>query len=70
MTANVGNIDRLFRLVLGVILVAAPFVTGLAIFSGTLGTVISVIVGLVLLGTSAIKFCPLYRLLRMQTCPR
>ncbi len=68
MSHNVGNIDRIFRLVLGIVLLVAPFVSGLALFNSTTATVISVIVGLVLIATAAMKFCPLYRILGIQTC--
>ena len=65
MTLNVGTVDRLIRLILGVVLIAAPFVAG---FASTTATVIAVVVGLVLIGTAAMRFCPLYRLLGMSTC--
>jgi hypothetical protein len=68
MTANVGNIDRIFRIVLGLVLIAAPFVSGMGLFASTTATVVSVIVGLVMLGTSAMRFCPLYRIFGIQTC--
>lgn len=68
MTANVGSFDRLFRVVLGIVLLAAPFVSGMALFESGLATTLSVIVGLVMLGTSAMKFCPLYRIFGIRTC--
>ena len=68
MTPNVGSIDRLLRLLLGIVLIAAPFVSGMGLFASTLATVISVIAGLVLVGTSAMQFCPLYRVLGIRTC--
>ncbi len=68
MTANVGKIDRMLRLILGLVLLAAPFVSGMALFASGPATVISVILGLVMVGTSAMKFCPLYRILGIQTC--
>lgn len=68
MTMNLGKFDRVFRALLGIILLAAPFVSGLAIFNGTAATIISVLAGLVMLGTSAMKFCPLYRIFGIRTC--
>ena len=47
MTNNVGKIDRIFRLVLGIVLLAAPFVSGMALFQSGTATIISVIVGIV-----------------------
>jgi len=68
MTINLGNLDRIFRALLGIMLLAIPFVSGLAIFNATTATVISVVVGLIMLGTSAVKFCPLYRIFGIRTC--
>jgi len=68
MTANLGNIDRAVRLILGIVLLAAPFVSGLALFGSSVATIISVIAGLVMVGTSAMKFCPLYSLFGIRTC--
>jgi hypothetical protein len=60
MKTNVGGIDRILRLVLG-----------LALIGLTLGGVIGAWgwLGLVLVGTAAVGFCPLYPLLGLNTCP-
>lgn len=68
MTTNLGTIDRVFRLLLGIILLAAPFVSGLTMFTSSTATIIFVIAGLVMVGTSAMKFCPLYRIFGIRTC--
>jgi hypothetical protein len=68
MATNLGNIDRIIRLVLGIVLLAAPFVSGMALFDSTVATAISGIAGLVMLGTSSMKFCPLYRIFGIRTC--
>ncbi|SFT91251.1 YgaP family membrane protein [Sedimentitalea nanhaiensis] len=68
MTANLGTIDRIFRLALGIALLAAPFVSGLAIFESSTATMVSVIAGIVMVATSAMKFCPLYRIFGIRTC--
>jgi predicted benzoate:H+ symporter BenE len=68
MTTNVGTIDRVFRIVLGLVLLAAPFISGMALFASTPATIISVIAGIALLGTSAMKFCPMYRIFGIRTC--
>lgn len=68
MATNLGNLDRIFRALFGAILLAAPFVSGLAIFSGTAATIISVIAGLIMLGTSEMKFCPIHRIFGIRTC--
>lgn len=60
---NVGNIDRIIRAILGIVLVAVPFVAGWP----TLGVVASVVAGAVLLGTAAFSFCPIYAVLGLSS---
>lgn len=67
MSVNVGTFDRIVRLVLGLALVIAPFFSGLAMFEGTLVTAISVVVGVILLATAAMRVCPIYSLLGLHT---
>lgn len=68
MTANIGTIDRAFRLILGIVLLTLPFMSGWAIFGSTTATVVSVVAGVVMLATSSLKFCPLYRIFGIRTC--
>ncbi len=68
MSANVGSIDRVLRIVLGLVLIALPFVSNMALFASGTATVIAVVVGLVLIATSAMRFCPLYRIFGIRTC--
>lgn len=68
MTANIGNIDRVIRIVLGFALIGAPFFTGLALFENITVMVVSVLAGIVMLATSTMRFCPIYRILGIQTC--
>ncbi|OJT95070.1 MAG: hypothetical protein BGN82_01690 [Alphaproteobacteria bacterium 65-7] len=63
---NMGNLDRLLRLAL-VVAVALAWLAGA--IGGTLAMVLGV-VALVLLATSLISFCPLYRILGISTRPR
>ena len=60
MPTNIGGTDRILRIVLG-----------LALIVMTLSGVISVWgwLGLVPLATVAFGFCPLYKMLGMNTCP-
>ncbi len=61
MQANVGKVDQLLRISLGlVLLVSVFFLTGPMRWIG--------LVGLVLLATGFFQFCPLYRLLGVNTC--
>ncbi len=59
MTPNENSTDRAIRFVLGVVLLALVFV-GPKTPLGWLG--------LIPLGTAAMGFCPLYRLLGISTC--
>ena len=68
MTANVGTIDRFARLVLGFFLLAAPFVSGSALFDKAGLGLVAVIGGLILIATAAVKFCPIYRIFGLKTC--
>jgi hypothetical protein len=67
--ANVGPLDRILRLTLGVVLVAAPFL--LAETFAPLGAWRFAVVawGVVMLGTAVFRFCPAYTLLGIRTCP-
>lgn len=63
MKRNESNQDRGIRAVVGII---ALFV-GLFVVGGFLRALL-IIVGLVLVITAAVGFCPLYRLLGINTC--
>jgi hypothetical protein len=63
MKTNESSIDRIFRVVGGIVLLALYF-TGSV--TGGLG-ILFVVLGAVLLLTGAIGFCPLYALLKIHT---
>lgn len=65
MKKNVGNIDKVVRIILALIFGALYF-TGTV--TGTLGLVL-VILGGVFLLTSLVGFCPLYAMVGLNTCP-
>jgi hypothetical protein len=60
MKANVGGLDRILRIVLGLALIALTL-------TGTIG--VWGWIGLVPLGTALVRFCPLYTVLGLNTCP-
>ena len=64
--SNVGTLDRIIRALAGLALIIVPFVAAWS----TLALVISVIVGLVLIVTAAIGFCPIYALLGLSSKQR
>lgn len=68
MRINVGSADRVVRLILGVILIAAPFLSGLSLFASPLPFWGAVVVGAVLVLTAAVRFCPLYTIFGLSTC--
>jgi len=67
---NLGSADRLIRLVLGVLLIAAPFMPFLAgTFADWGGWRFAVaLIGVVLVATSVMRFCPLYAIFGVRTC--
>ena len=68
MSVNVGTVDRILRLVVGLLLVIAPFTGNIALFEGTIAMAISIAVGAVLILTGLMRVCPLYSLIGMRTC--
>lgn len=61
MTANVGGIDRVIRIMVGFALLSLFFVLeGNARFLG--------LIGLVMLATGVFRFCPAYTLFGVSTC--
>mgnify|MGYP001044706569 CR=1 FL=1 len=65
MPVNLGSLDRLIRLVAGVVLVIVPFIPGLAL-APLLQWGLPVI-GVVLIATAFLRFCPIYRVLGLST---
>ena len=58
MTPNVGNTDRIIRIVAGIALIAWALAGGPA----------WAWIGVLPLATGVLRFCPAYRLLGMNTC--
>nr|WP_284375397.1 DUF2892 domain-containing protein [Sulfitobacter pacificus] len=59
MTTNVGSFDRILRIVIGAALIILTL-------TGTIG--IWGWIGVILLGTAFLRFCPLYRIIGVNTC--
>jgi hypothetical protein len=66
MKPNMGNIDRIVRVLLAAVLAYLYFG---GVVTGTLGLIL-VILGGVFVLTSIVSFCPLYTLVGINTCPR
>lgn len=60
MNKNVGNIDRVLRIILGLAIIIAGFV-----MNSWLG-----VIGLIPLLTGIISWCPLYLPLKINTCKK
>jgi len=61
MDINAGKIDRVIRAVLGIAIIALMFVGPKTLWG---------LLGIVPLGTAIVGFCPLYKLLGINTCKR
>lgn len=60
MKTNVGGIDRMLRIVVGIVLIALTLLNAI----GPWGWI-----GIVPLATGLFRFCPAYSLFGMNTCP-
>jgi hypothetical protein len=65
MQANVGTIDRVVRIAIGLVLIAYALKLG---FSDTGWNWIGWI-GIVPILTAVFRYCPAYRLVGLNTCP-
>ncbi|MBL9046751.1 MAG: DUF2892 domain-containing protein [Tabrizicola sp.] len=65
MTRNEGNADRVLRALVGVLALLGAFAFGW--FSGWMVWAAAA-VGVIMLVTAATGFCPLYRLVGINTC--
>lgn len=60
MKLNVGGLDRILRVVLGLVLIGLAATHTIGVWGW---------LGVVLVGTGAVGFCPLYPLIGLNTCP-
>ncbi len=60
MQANVGNIDRIIRIVIGLALIGATLMGAIGVWGW---------IGLVPLLTGIFSRCPAYKLFGLNTCP-
>jgi hypothetical protein len=65
MQKNMGSADRIIRIILAAVV---AFLYYNKTITGTLGIVLLVLAGVFVL-TSLISFCPLYKLVGLNTCP-
>ena len=60
MEKNEGTVDRIVRVCLGLVLLSLTFVGPQTLWG---------LVGLIPLITGAVGFCPLYKIIGLNTCP-
>lgn len=69
---NIGSVDRSIRFVAGILLIALLFLPSTAPWFAALGNwkwgVFAV--GVIMIGTAVIRFCPAYTLFGVTTCSR
>jgi hypothetical protein len=66
MKKNMGNTDRIIRVVVAVALLALYFTNTI---TGTIGAFM-VVLSIIFAATSVVSFCPLYVLVGLNTCPK
>ncbi|MBS9718959.1 DUF2892 domain-containing protein [Pseudohalocynthiibacter aestuariivivens] len=68
MSKNVGGLDRGLRALIGVVLLGLALFSNITLFESGLMKWGAIIVGLVMLATSAMRVCPLYLIFGIKTC--
>jgi hypothetical protein len=66
MKKNMGNIDRVIRVLIALVVIALYFAN---VISGTVALVLLVLSAVFIL-TSVISFCPLYTIFGINTCKK
>ncbi|WP_439271762.1 YgaP family membrane protein [Pseudochrobactrum sp. HB0163] len=64
---NIGSVDRVIRIILGIVLITLPLLTTILEGWGN-WKYLSLIVGAVMIGTALFRFCPAYKLFGIRTC--
>ena len=66
--ANVGPVDSIIRLIVGLALIVLPYVTTHELWANQYVLYGMTAVGVILVLTALARFCPLYRLIGVSTC--
>jgi UPF0716 family protein affecting phage T7 exclusion len=67
MKTNMGSIDRVLR---AIVVTPVAVVIALLVGAGNVLGIVLLVVAAVMLATALAGFCPLYRLLKVNTCSR
>ena len=65
MKKNMGNIDRIVRILIAAVVAVLYFTN---VISGTVAIVLGVL-AIIFVATSLVSFCPLYAIFGFKTCP-
>jgi hypothetical protein len=65
MSTNLSSLDRGIRAALAL----AAIIGAIAVGATTVLGIVLLVVGVILGGTAAVGFCPLYRVFGLSTCP-
>lgn len=65
MITNLGNLDRVLRIVIGLVLAASALM-----LPGAALKVVLLLAAAIALLTGSLSFCPLYKVLGISTCSR
>ena len=66
MKKNVGNADRLLRLIIALIIITLYFMGNLIGMAGNL----LFFIGIIILLTSMFSFCPIYKIIGINSMPK
>lgn len=70
MKINMGQTDRMIRFVIGIALLAFAFLSGSSLNANAFIHYGAIIVGIVMIVVSIVRFCPIYPLLGINTCKK
>jgi hypothetical protein len=65
MKKNMGNTDRIIRIIVAAAIAGLFFAN---VITGTVGIILLVLAGIFVL-TSLVSFCPIYTIVGINTCP-
>ena len=68
MKKNEGNLDRIVRTILGITALIVAL-TVLDVMTGATFGVIVAAIGVILIISAIIGFCPMYKVIGLETCP-
>ena len=65
--ANVGSADRVIRIIVGLTLIASPYLLDLTLWENQTARILVQVVGGILVFTGVTRFCALYKLIGVDT---